>query len=205
MPNYPNGQPRPAVANVTTADIDFQNASNDGKFIDFEDTAAVWDEYHILHRYERDEHIYMLGTTSEELSDPYSDPVGFVRLARPTMLWIVEWKVERMKSKPKIPDYNVGPQWVLLDAIPQTDEINVGPDGVSLRYQISGTYIYGKKRPNRYFTDDMSFPLVPYVDGVSTQERTVDLSMMQQGIITPGGAGITGGGELGISGPFPVS
>jgi hypothetical protein len=204
MPNYPQGQPLPAIANVTTADIDFENASTDGKFNDFDDPSAVWDEYHINHRYERDEHIYMLGTTTEDATDSYSDPVGFVRLARPTMLWIVEWKVSRMKSKPKIPDYNVGPQWVLLDEIPQTSEINVGPDGVSLRYEISGTYIFGKRKPGRYFTDDMVFPLVPYVDGVSTSERTVDQSMLQQGIITPGAAGITGG-ELGISGPFPVS
>lgn len=202
MPTYPQGQPLPS-ATVTTADADFDFTTDDGKFIDFDDTAAVWDEYKINHRYERDEHVYMLGTTTEDATDSYSDPVGFVRLARPTMLWIVEWKVSRMKAKPKIPDPTVGPLWVLLDAIPQTTEINVGPDGVSLRYEISGTYIYGKRKPSRYFSDDMIFPLVPYVDGVSTQERAVDLGMFQQGIIDPSAGSITG--ELGITGPFPVS
>ena len=203
MPQYPKGVPVPP-AQVSQSNENFDNVTSDGKFATPPDNGSVYPTYKVRHRYEGDPHIYMLGTTADPTASPYSDPVAFVQLSQETRLWICEWSATRWGEKPKMPDYRIADTgWVFMKAIFQPEQTLVGADGVSVVYKVSGTYIYGRRRPSPLITSEMTFPVPPFFDGITNTERSFSADMFQQGIIQPPGGQLTAPSGGVYIGPFP--
>lgn len=174
-------------ANTPTVIVDVgpvNPTDNNAVFNTRSDSAAVWTDYVITSRYEKDHHRYMLGNTSPDGFAGNSDTVSFVQLANSTLLWIVDWTACREKEKPKIPfpEQFSSSKWITLDEQFETGMIGVGPDGVTPIYRISGTYIYGHKSPNKFTNRDMQFPQPPWLKQ-GAFNREVDDGMFEHGII----------------------
>lgn len=134
---------------------------------------SMFADYEIKSRYERDQHVYAMPT-----STPYSvgsQPTVFVQLAQPSQAWIVDWTATKINEQPEIPrpttptGSNGAPEyvsnWVLLDQQVEPCMIRLGPDGFTPIYSISGTYIYGCKRPSSRMTADVAFAIAPWMQG----------------------------------------
>lgn len=186
----------PAVeAVVTVGEVTFTDEQ--GQYDN--DNPGIFTHYMIYNRYESDRHIYMMGISSPEGFQGNS--VAFVKLTAPTLLWVCDWTASKIGGKPKIPNPVVQDQnWVLLDVLPETAMENVGSDGVSRVYRISGTYVYGHKNPNADVFRNIGFPRPPYL--LESGDRDMDASNLEQGLILPQqGGGGGGGGATGT--PIP--
>ncbi len=176
------------IVNVTIDEINF-----DDEFGRFKPNppGSVEADYEVVNRQECDQHVYMLGITSP--NGFLGATAAFVQLAAPTKLWLVDWTACRVGLKPKIPDPRVSdPNWVFLDALPETNKITVAPDGISPLYRISGTYVYGCRRPTTDVFGNLQFPKPPWLqDGVAI--RTINAQDLEQGISEAG---------IGNVGPF---
>ena len=148
---------------------------------DADSLSSVWADYTANSRYEKDRGLYMLGVGSPQGFQGNS--VSFVQLHAPVLLWIVDWTVSRQGAMPGIPDpASPGGNWVLLDDHYELADIALGPDGVSVLYRISGTYVYGCLRPSARTTDDVVYPRPPWLQDVVPRLVTPD--RLLQGIFT---------------------
>ena len=187
MSNFTNDNPEtpfqtnPTAASLTVAPISFgEFGDTEAKFIDSGQGDDISTRFLIKNRYEADHHIYMMGITS---------PLGFngvgaafVQLATKTLLWISDWTLARLNKKPRIPNPAVlDPNWVLLDELPETDAVTVGPDGVTPLYSISGIYVYGCRNPAANTYNNVTFPRPAWLADVFV--RTIDTQDMEIGLI----------------------
>lgn len=154
----------------------YQEVGGDGTFAD----------YHVVNRYEKDRHTYMMGVTSPNGFRGAS--VAFVQLASPTLVWVADWTACKAGAKPNIPDPTPADgDWVLLDDWWEPHMVTVAPDGVTPIYRISGTYIYGKLNPQSSTIDDISFPRPPWLQ--DSFSRNVEQGLLQQGLTNNGAVG----------------
>lgn len=176
-----NVQSNPTSANLTVAPISFGEVGDtDAKFIANGPGDDVPTRFLLKNRYERDRHIYMMGITSP--NGFQGAKTAFVQLASPTLLWISDWTVARFNKKPRIPSSTLlDPNWVLLDEIPETDAITVGPDGTNPLYSVSGIYVYGCRNPDANVYNNVTFPRPAWLADVFI--RTINSSDLEQGLI----------------------
>lgn len=161
------------------------------------DKNAIWADYIVVNRYERDLHRYMMGIASPEGFG--GDSVAFVQLANPTLLWICDWSASKYGEQPRIPDPEPrNRNWILLDHHWELNSLDIPGDGQTPYYRISGTYVYGNKNPSDKLQKDAVFPNPPWLEDVF--ERTVPESAIIQGISDTGGGG---GGGTGATTPLP--
>jgi hypothetical protein len=120
---------------------------NESMFLGFDPEDGVFNDYVIENRYFHNRHAYMLGVTSPGGFNGMS--AAFVCLAAPTMLWVSDWTAMRTGRQPPIPNPAglADGNWIFLYALPVTRNVALAPDGISVMYRISGTYVYGKKNP----------------------------------------------------------
>lgn len=148
---------------------------------------SVWADYVINNRYEEDKHTYMMGVTSPtgfqqgSSNNTTNATVSFVQLASPTLLWIADWTVARFNEKPKIPNYDIGGGWVLLDKHIEPGMLTVSADGATVLYRISGTYFFGHKNPSSKIQNDINFSRPPWLDDFV--DRTVPDTMFEFNLI----------------------
>lgn len=159
-------------ADVIIGQVQFDDAA--AKFIPNNNQEGVYTDYHVIHRYESDRHTYMAGITSP--GGFQNSKAAFFRLAAPTLLWIADWTALRFGDQPKAPDpYNLtNANWILLDVIPETKNIVVGPDGITPVYRISGVYVYGHKNPSDDVFDDVQYPRPPWLDSTGILRRVAE-------------------------------
>lgn len=162
---------------------------SDAVFKDDEEPGnAVWSDYLVNSKYESDGHIFMLGGTAEVSQAS----VGFVQLANHTLLWIADWTASRHNTKPKIPDTITNDQdWVLLDKHYEPAQVVVGPDGVTPLWRISGTYIYGHRKPNSNTLKHVVWPRPPWME--DNFDRSVPANITEKSIIDAGNMQQQGG------------
>lgn len=148
----------------------------------------------LVNRYEQDGHTYMMGISSPGGFSNSDGTVAFVRLASKTLLWIADWTTARIGQQPEIPDpESVSNDWVLLDGHIELHNLDVGVDGVSAMYRISGTYFYGHKNPGSALTTYVNYPRPVWLQ--DSFKRTIPLSKLKGGLIT-----VTGGGQTPAAG-----
>lgn len=206
--NPPEGNRTAPRVSITVGSISVDD--NAGKFIANANPSSIFTDYIINQRYEQDRHIYML---------PIASPVcflggtaAFVQLAAPTLLRIVDWTAARMNQQPTIPNpASFDPDWILMDILPETAMITVAIDGVTPLYRISGTYVYGHRRPSDNPFNNISYARPPWLRDDFTFGRLQPSSTLQGNLsevtgITGGidgsvGGGATGGFNFGGTGP----
>lgn len=151
------------------------------------DTQAIWADYTIVNRYEKDRHVYMMGVTNTEgyQTDTGKATVAFVQMASGTLLWICDWTAARAKEMPPVPNPTpVDPNWILLDDHFELHNPGLAKDGVNPVYRISGTYVYGHINPNKETILSTNFPRAPWMEDFMT--RTLTTAVFENGISDAG-------------------
>lgn len=181
----------PVLSTDVVVQIDVGRVQPDGqdaKFTTGNAGAAIWSDYQIQCRLEKDFHRHMLGVTSPNgvLGNNTGATVAFVQLTAPTVVWVADWTAARSVEKPRVPspEQIAGSkgQWILLDERIEPGMIGGGSNGKAPMYRISGTYVYGALKPNLYLNRDAVFPLPPWLDK-SAFDREVSDDMFEQGLI----------------------
>lgn len=169
------------IQEIPQAEVEFGDVTDDDQLSLFEDDEGIWVDYLVVNRYEKDYHRYMMGITSPD--GFLGDSAAFVQLASPTLLWVADWTAAKYGERPKIPDpVQRIDDWVLLDEQYEPSMLAVASDGVTPIYRISGTYVYGHRRPSLDTINDLVFPQAPWItDGLT---RTVDPDQLDQDIIS---------------------
>ena len=179
-PNLPGAIGPLAVAVVVDAPV--LPDDQDALFVGQSDV-FIYPDYKINNRFEKDGKIYMLGLTSPDGFN--GDTVSFVKLANSTVLWIADWTAVGGGDIPEIPDprpmSQSGP-WVLMDDMLEPATLRVWSNGSAPYYRISGTYVYGCKRPSVFLIQDASIPSPPWLDSTGLL-RTIPATKLKQGII----------------------
>ena len=157
------------------------------------DVNTFWEDYMIVNRYERDNHIYMGGMTSPTAFQGSS--VAFYQLSAPTLLWMADWTASQWLSSPVIPDTLTGDSnWVLLDITNiEAAMLGISPDGQSNLYRLSATYVYGHRNPNPTVWYNLSYPRPPWLKDV--YDRTIPVANLTQSLIDGGGI-VVGKGQV---------
>lgn len=137
-----------------------------GAYAELDD--GIYTDYFIKNRYEYQRRICMMGVT-DTYPESTESSAAFVQLAAPTLLWVADWTASRLGGKPTLPSPTAGitgssNNWVLLHEHYEPAMISLGADGQSLLYRISGTYVYGSKDPSIDTSEDMSYPVPPWLD-----------------------------------------
>lgn len=148
---------------------------------------GIFADFVVRSRYEQDRQRYMAAIASP--NGFQGAAVAFFQLAAPTLLWVADWTALKAAAKPEVPDpFSVDANWVLLDVHLELGHIDVLADGATALYRVSGTYVFGHKKPaNNPFTD-VVFPLPPYLEPGSFT-RTMPLAKLKAAIL----AGQAGG------------
>ena len=150
---------------------------------------GTWVDYLIMSRYEGDPHVYMMGVTSpngfvngtDDAGNPILDTVSFCQLASKTLIWIMDWTASKSHEKPDIPDPTSNdPNWVLLDDWYEPAQEVLDADGQSPLWRISGTYIYGHRRPNAKTILNVNFPRPPWMKDYI--DRTISTAVLKPGL-----------------------
>lgn len=136
---------------ASTLELSLGNVNPHGdqgtKYEASENVDSIWTDYLIVNRYEIDRHICMMPIASPTGFD--GNEVAFVQLAALTTLWICDWTAKRINREPTVPaPESIDPDMVLLDMHFEPDMITVMDDGRTPVYRLSGTYVYGSKRPS---------------------------------------------------------
>lgn len=150
---------------------------------DVNQIAGPYDDVYILtNRYEKDNHIYMMGVSSPTAFQGAS--VAFCQLVAPTLLWISEWSCCRWNQQPIIPNpKSQNPNWELLDEHYMPGCVWVPPDGTTPFYRISGVYVYGNLNPSNMTINDIAYSRPPFLtDGafVRTVSASVYMSFLNE-------------------------
>lgn len=165
-----------AVGNVSVSD-------NDAKWSDIAIGGdGIITDYQINGHYEKDGKRYMAGVSSPD--GFRGNAAAFFQLAAPTLLWIVDWTAAKWGAQPEVPDPDglVNSDWILLDDMYQPVSIVIGADGVSPFYRLSGTYVYGCRRPSDKTIDDIIFGRPPWLQDVF--DRTMPRAKLMEGLST---------------------
>ncbi len=161
---------------------EFTDLGEGAAYTDQDSGAAVWADYQLRNRYEKDGHLYMMGNTSPDRFQNKS--VSIVQLAHPTYLWIADWTCARFDTKPKIPDPRIKySDWVLLDTHYDLGNLTVGADGSIAYYRISGTYFYGHLNPPDNDLSVLVWPRPPWLEDFF--DRFVPVDLMETNLIHP--------------------
>lgn len=165
--NQPDPVPIPQLFSVPAEVVEGVVEADDGNaaFITQPDGQTIYTDYLVTNRYEKDHHVYMMANASPTAY--LGGTASFVQLAAPTVLWVCDWTASRTKYPPVIPTpvpYN--PDWVLLDEHMEPAMVGLAPDGVTPVYRISGTYVYGRKRPSDQLNLDVNYPRPPWMQDV---------------------------------------
>lgn len=183
----------PTQEDVVNALVDFSgNVTDFGlstKYIPADDDgAAIYTDYIVNNRFEKDRGIYMNGVTSPLPFQGAS--VAFVQLHAPTLLWICDWTACRFNASPLIPNsINSDTDWVLLDEHYEPSMIVTAVDGTTPLYRISGTYVYGKQNPNSTTVNDIQYARPPWLEDAFT--RIVPATSLTNGLVDGGATGET--------------
>jgi len=181
MPDFAN---QAQIDIVTSIPPDDQNA----KFI-LPSKEGVYVDYKVRNHYDGDLHRYMMGITSPEGFQGKS--VAFCQLTAPTLLWVSRWTACRFGYPPDIPDpESKDSNLILLDRNVETGTLTLTPDGITVPYRISGTYVYGCVNPNN--TDpfkDITFGVPPFLDATVGVLRQMPDGSIRQGIINMANVG----------------
>ena len=179
------GQQVPPQAQVEVGDVDFEDEAGKSRSSFPDGTTGSFNDYIVNNRFEKDSHRYMAGITSPDGFQGNS--VAFFQLASPTLLWIADWTACRFGNPPIVPDTTPrDSNWILLDDHWEPGMISLGPDGTTPIYRISGTYVYGHKRPNARTHRNVTFSMAPWVDPAAGFTTNVPDITLTQGIINPG-------------------
>lgn len=193
-PTGPENVP-PAVVNFSDPNLlgtqDFK-----ALYQQVDSTSAVFEDYRVINRYEKDYHTYMLGITSPLGYQGAS--AAFTRLARPTVLWIADWTASKAGDVPEIPDRDpADPNWILLDEHLEPALITLKPDGITPVYRISGCYVYGCLTVFEELNQNAIIPCPPWLNSEGpTVSRRIENEEFQQNIINLTTSSLTGGGNL---------
>lgn len=180
--------PQAVPPNVTIGIGIVEPTDNNAKFVTGNDSQAIWTDYYIQCRLEKDFHRHMLGVSSPNGTvNAGGATVAFVQLAYPTVCWVADWTAARSKSKPTVPSpeqiaAGTNAQWVLLDETLEPGMVAAEPNGTAGMYRISGTYVYGALKPNQFLNRDAVFPLPPWLSK-SAFDREVSDDMFESGLI----------------------
>ena len=160
-----------------------------GKATLFNDKAVkeLYADYYIKSYYEFDQHRYMMPITSP--GGFKGDKTAFVQLAAATCLWICDWTGDRRGGHPDYPRAWIesqNPNLVLLDMHYNPEMLELMADGVTLKYRLSGTYVYGFKDSEK---TELHFGRPPWMQ--SKVNITVNALHMKDDLI------IKTGGEAG--------
>lgn len=170
---------------VVDADVSFVDFATDTSAVynvSNNESSATWEDYYIRNDYIKNGNIYVMGNTAQNPSALSQSSVSFVQLAKPILIWVCDWTVERSQIKPTIPDpASQDPNWVLLDEVLQPEAIDVNADGVSPIYRISGTYYYGHINPDSKTINNINYPRFPWYDS-GTFSQTIDPDQLKQGL-----------------------
>ena len=165
------------IGGAATAADEFIKASDQGGQYETGDPAAIYTDYEVRSCYEKDRHIYMMPVTSPEETAALDGTVAFVQLAMPTLIWIADWTARRQKEKPEMPDPRLiiavglgqkgllvtipDKNWVLLDDCYEAAQYTLLIDGETPVWRLSGTYVYGHRKPALLTVDNITFPRSP--------------------------------------------
>ncbi len=165
-----------------SGDFNFTAQYRDGS--DQQDLAIDVD-FVIKNHYEGDNHLYMMPIASPNGFGSQGDTVAFCQLASPTLLWISDWSACKFLVQPKVPDpYSVGSNWILLDVHLQPDNIQTALDMTTPAYRISGTYVFGCRRPSAKIFNDIRFGRPPWLQDTFT--RTMPLDRLEKSLLDTG-------------------
>lgn len=156
----------------------FQNTQDD----------SVWNDYMVVNRYEYDPHRYMAGVTSPNGFG--GAKAAFFQLTTPTFLWVADWTAYKSNDTPEIPDPTpADPNWVFLGMYPaESAMLTVAADGVTGRFRLSGTYVYGHQNPPTNPWDEVVFGRPPWLQP-GLLSRRIKRDKLTQGIINDQGEG----------------
>lgn len=164
-------------ANVTQGEI--PETDSLGLFVEVGAVGSIFTDYKVVSRFERDQHKFMLPIASPTPFNGKS--VSFVRLAKPTLLWIVSWSASKIGTAPEPPLPEAPTGWELLDDQYELQQMNIMADGVTYAYSMSGVYIFGCTNPSDFISDNINFPLPPWAT-LGSNSRTIPLSNFIPGI-----------------------
>ena len=188
--NPPEGERLIPRLNVTIGEVTIDDGN--GLFIPSANLSSIFTDYVCNQRFEQDRHVYML---------PIASPTGFggntaafVQLAAPTLLRIVDWTAARLNQQPVVPDpQSLDPDWILLDVLPETAMITVAVDGVTPLYRISGTHVYGHRRPSDFAYNNVTYARPPWLRDQFEFGRKMPLGNFQANLIDEIATGSVGG------------
>lgn len=190
MPHRPNIIGAIVGGAAATAAGFIKENDQDARFVGAPD--EIYTDYEVRSHYEKDRHIYMMPVTSPETTPAMNGTVAFVQLAMPTLLWIADWTAARTQTQPDIPDPRliiaVGlglrgtlsfipeTNWVLLDDHYEAANFTMLADGVTPLWRLSGTYVYGHRKPALLTVDNVTVPRLPNIKNVFNRRvRTTSL------------------------------
>lgn len=181
--------PEPLAPEVEIDVGEVTPTAQNAKFNTGSNPSAVWTDYYIQCRLEKDYHRFVLGVCSPKglLGLSQGPSVAIVQLTAPTVVWVADWTAARSLSKPKVPSpgqisAGTDANWVILDERLEPGMVAAEPNGTTPMYRINGTYVYGALKPDVYLNRDAVFPLPPWLDK-SAFDREVSDDMFEQGLI----------------------
>lgn len=136
----PSGEEDPLFGDVA-------NTDDEALFVQ---RTGIYQDFYTNHRYETDHHIYMMSIASP--NGFQGAKAGFVQLASPVTLLLVDWSVEHLAEANEYPDYPdpaslADDNTIHMDTIVEPATLTLSPDGRGVVKRISGTYVYGFKDP----------------------------------------------------------
>lgn len=187
VPPFVENNPTPGVENspvvsVITANINPTDTAAEFNNPNSPTDLAVWNDYKVLNRYEKDRHVYMMGITSPTPFQGRS--VAFAKLAADTLLWISDWTASRLAIPPEIPKSTPPAGWILIDEHMETHDTILMGDADTPIYRISGTYVYGCLNPSEEMVNNVKFGLAPYYQPGQIG-RAISPSLLKPNILAP--------------------
>lgn len=218
MPTSPDNPLTGDEASVFEADVNIGlvtlDVSNNALYNLEEINNGIYTDYMVINHYWSDGHIWMMGMTK---IDEGGDKAAFCKMAGSTLLWIADWTGEKSGFEPSKPDPDPkDDNLVLLDSIVEPMSMMEKPDGQTIVYRISGTYVYGFKDPSKatfyygrppWMATSVSCMVKPEVKRGIIKCDAEAASMgeggggMGGGGAGGGGGGGGAGGWLGVAGP----
>lgn len=128
-----------------------------------DDQDSSWRDCRVHNHYSHNLTRYVLGVTAEE--DVTGDTSAFVQLSKGWLIWIADWTISRAGKVPPVPDtVPADIMWKLLDYKYQLNHITLAADGITPVYRISGTYVYGHRKPSVKALLDARVARQPWVE-----------------------------------------
>jgi hypothetical protein len=107
-----------------------------------------------------------------------------IQTAAPSQRRVAKWVAEKVGGPPKLPDPDMGDNYQLAHADILSREVIPDGDGESLRYRVSGRYVYFVKD---FGTAKMTAGLPPWVDQSAKEDSSKAVSLFAKGILDPAG------------------